>query len=163
MSIFSEKRRFFKQRKFKQIAVLAVCLSVFLGIVIVPVERTHPEGSIKNLSDGLWWAFQTLTTVGYGDTTPVTPVGRLMASVLILTGAVMYGVLIAIISSSMSRTQEEFYWIRLFERMDRMEQDLAELRKQNSYLLKAQTDPAPTQARPSLRHKVRLMLLSLKS
>jgi voltage-gated potassium channel len=136
MSLFSDHRKVFKQRKFRQVLVISLTVALFLGIVIVPIERNHPDASIHSLSDGLWWAFQTLTTVGYGDATPVTTVGRLIAGILVLVGAILYGVMIAMLSSSMSRSQEEFYWIRLFERLDRYEEELIELRKRTEYLVK---------------------------
>jgi voltage-gated potassium channel len=135
-SFFSDQRKVFKQKKLIKVFIVAISMAFVLGIAMVPIESTHPDATIKTVGDGLWWAFQTLTTVGYGDITPVTGLGRLMAGVLVLTGAVLYGVLIAMISSTMSRSQEEFYWVRLFERIDRLEQELDDLKKGTSYLVK---------------------------
>jgi voltage-gated potassium channel len=133
----SFKQRFlFKQRTFKSLLIAAVSLAIAFGFLIVPLERAQPNAKIHNLGDGMWWALQTLTTVGYGDTVPVTTLGRLLALVLLLMGTVMFGSLIAMISSSMSRSQEEFYWNRLFERLDRMEKEIDELKKQSMYFLK---------------------------
>jgi voltage-gated potassium channel len=139
-SFFSEQRKVFKQKKLLRVFVAAVSMAVILGVAMVPIESSHPDATIKTIGDGLWWAFQTLTTVGYGDITPVTGLGRLMAGVLVLTGAVLYGVVIAMISSTMSRSQEEFYWVRLFERIDRLEQELDDLKKGTSYLVKDAED-----------------------
>jgi len=84
--------------------------------------------------------------VGYGDTTPVSPLGRLIGAVLVLIGTILFGVVIAMISSSMSRSQEEFYWIRLFERIDRLEEELTVLRSRTSFLVRdeTKTSPSPT-------------------
>lgn len=141
MTLFSEKRKIFKQRKFKRLLIVALTFSLFLGIIIVPIEAGQPNSTIHNLSDGLWWAFQTLTTVGYGDATPVTVTGRLVGSLMVLIGTVLFGIMLAMISSSMSRSQEEFYWIRLFERLDRIESEIDELKKQSKYILKEQSSP----------------------
>jgi voltage-gated potassium channel len=40
----------------------------------------------RSLGDGLWWAFVTVTTVGYGDVTPATPAGKLIGVALMLGG-----------------------------------------------------------------------------
>lgn len=136
-----KKRLLLKQRTFKFLAICAATLALFLGIVIVPIERNTPGSTINGLGDGLWWAVQTLTTVGYGDEVPVTVLGRILGATMAILGTVMFGAMIAMISSSMSRSQEEFYWSRLFERLDRMEEQIDELQKKNNFLLKHQTTP----------------------
>ncbi|MDQ6990487.1 MAG: potassium channel family protein, partial [Mariprofundaceae bacterium] len=47
------------------------------------------------ISDGLWWAFVTLTTVGYGDIYPMTMSGRLVAVVTMIFGIALYSLLVA--------------------------------------------------------------------
>ena len=49
----------------------------------------------SSVSDGLWWAFVTLTTVGYGDVVPVTPAGRLLAVITMVFGITLYSLMIA--------------------------------------------------------------------
>ena len=50
------------------------------------------EGSnIKSGGDALWWAFVTITTVGYGDYYPVTAAGRVVAAILMIGGIGMFG------------------------------------------------------------------------
>ncbi len=51
--------------------------------------------AFSRLSDGLWWAFVTLTTVGYGDVVPVTPAGRLLAVITMIFGITLYSLMIA--------------------------------------------------------------------
>jgi voltage-gated potassium channel len=130
------QKKLLKQRRFRQILTACTLFAVAFGILIVPIERHDPNSSIHNVSDGLWWSIQTLTTVGYGDVAPVTGAGRLLGAMMQLIGAVMFGSLIALISTSMSRNQEEFYWVRLFERLGRMEEKVTKLEKQISFLVK---------------------------
>lgn len=58
------------------------------------IERgTNP--AFADISDGLWWAFVTLTTVGYGDVVPHTSAGRLLAVITMLFGITLYSLMIA--------------------------------------------------------------------
>jgi expansin (peptidoglycan-binding protein) len=55
--------------------------------------------AIVNPFDALWWGVVTLTTVGYGDVTPVTTEGRITAMVLMLLGIGVFGAITATITS----------------------------------------------------------------
>ena len=132
------RRQLLRQRTFRRLFAASVFLTLVLGLIIIPVEAGHPESSIEDVSDGLWWAFQTLTTVGYGDVVPVTNLGRLLGLLMQILGTVMFGTVIAMVSSSMSRSQEEFYWTRLFERLDRLEGEVAALKKETKFVVKEQ-------------------------
>src|SRR5690606_40158726 len=61
---------------FFSVAMISFVMVVFGSIAILQVEPIHPESNIKNGSDALWWAFVTITTVGYGDFYPVTTIDR---------------------------------------------------------------------------------------
>ena len=67
--------------------VLVAAVIVFVGAVgILDVERNAPGSNIQTFPDALWWAVTTVTTVGYGDKFPVTGQGRLIGTVVMLTG-----------------------------------------------------------------------------
>lgn len=134
-------KRLLKQRRFRELIVFSVAVALMLGILIVPTEKGAQGATIKNVSDGLWWSVQTLTTVGYGDVAPITNAGRLIGTVMQVVGAILFGALIAVISSSMSRSQEEFYWNRLFDRLDKMEARLDEIERRTGFLVKGETPP----------------------
>lgn len=141
------RKKLLKQRRFRQLVVGSICLSIAFGLMIVPIEMRSEHATIKDTSDGLWWSIQTLTTVGYGDITPVTELGRVIGVLMQLVGAVMFGALIALISTSMSRGQEELFWTRLFERLDRLEEKMTKLEKTNRYLVKEETPSPPATTR----------------
>jgi voltage-gated potassium channel len=63
-------------------------LVVILGTLIFLVEG--PEHGITSIPVGVYWAAVTMSTTGYGDLTPVTPLGRLITSCAILLG---YGII----------------------------------------------------------------------
>ena len=79
----------FRQRG--QSAALAAALIALFLIVGSSAAILHfedvPGGNIKTADDAVWWAFATITTVGYGDRFPVSPEGRLIAA-LLMTGGV---------------------------------------------------------------------------
>jgi voltage-gated potassium channel len=64
-------------------------ISVILGTVIYLVEGGHDSG-FTSIPMSVYWAIVTLTTVGYGDIAPVTPIGRALASLAMILG---YGVI----------------------------------------------------------------------
>lgn len=52
-----------------------------------------------SILDGIWWAFVTATTVGYGDISPSTPFGRIIAAILMLVGIGLSGSLTSTITA----------------------------------------------------------------
>jgi polar amino acid transport system substrate-binding protein len=72
-------------RELGPLIVLTLGLLVLIGALMWVFERRRrlaanpSERSVKSLSDGIYWAAVTMTTVGYGDVTPLTPVGRFIA------------------------------------------------------------------------------------
>lgn len=68
--------------------VLLVALVVVIGAaaLVVQLERGAPERNIDSFAEALWWGVTTVTTVGYGDTYPVTAAGRGIAAVLMVRG-----------------------------------------------------------------------------
>lgn len=137
MQFHSLRQRLFRQRRFRQILFGSLILSVLISFIIVPIERNH---TINTFGDGLWWTTQTITTVGYGDVVPVTPFGRFLGIVLQILGTVMFGTLIAIISSSMGRSQEEMYWSRVFDRLDSLDEKIDKLDRETKYLVRAEVE-----------------------
>ena len=66
------------------------------GFLITLVD----EKEYANLGVGLWWAVQTVTTVGYGDVTPSAVSGRLVAAAVMLYGIAFIAIVTALITST---------------------------------------------------------------
>ena len=60
---------------------------------MVSVESRAPNGNIKTASDAIWYTYVTITTVGYGDTFPVTNLGRLIGMGIMTAGVALFGTL----------------------------------------------------------------------
>ncbi len=86
------------QGTFAAAALVAALMVVFSAIAILQVE-TRPDSNIKTAEDALWWAYSTITTVGYGDKYPVTGAGRLIAAALMTVGVGLFGTFTGFLAS----------------------------------------------------------------
>ncbi len=81
--------------------VLLIVLSIFVcTLFVLQVEKQ--VGNIQTAEDALWWAFITLTTVGYGDYYPITNEGKIIASFLIINGLVGFGTFLSYLNSQLN-------------------------------------------------------------
>ena len=72
------------RRKITVFLLTIVALVVLIGTVMYVIEG--PESGFRSIPIGIYWAVVTITTVGYGDVAPVTPLGRCVASLVMLLG-----------------------------------------------------------------------------
>lgn len=81
-----------KESKDKIIVFLSfiVLIVVVIGSIMYMVEHDHPESGFTSIPISIYWAVVTLTTVGYGDISPVTGLGQFLASLVMIIG---YGVI----------------------------------------------------------------------
>ena len=79
------------------IAVSTVVITVVGGLL----ERLLDHQEYPTIGKGLWFALQTITTVGYGDVTPEQPVGRFIATVVMLAGIGFIAVITAAVTASL--------------------------------------------------------------
>jgi voltage-gated potassium channel len=97
------------RRKILVFLLTIATLVILIGALMYVVEG--PEGGFPSIPIGIYWAVVTITTVGYGDVAPVKPLGRLMASAVMLLGysiiAVPTGILTAEIGVAQQRRQAE--------------------------------------------------------
>jgi voltage-gated potassium channel len=79
---------------------------VFAGALgVYEAEHANPASNLKNFGDAIWWAWETVFTVGYGDHFPITLEGRFIAVVLMLGGVAMISVVTANLASYFLRQQ----------------------------------------------------------
>jgi len=77
-----------------------IYVAIMLVVSSAIVERAeHHEHGFKTFGDSLWWGVVTITTVGYGDLVPESRVGRVTATVLMLTGIALLGTVAASLAS----------------------------------------------------------------
>jgi voltage-gated potassium channel len=83
------------------LSVLVIFLMVlFLASVAVYfLERDAQPGAFGSVPAALWWAVATLTTTGYGDVVPITPLGRLVAAAVMISGLGVFGLWTGILAT----------------------------------------------------------------
>ena len=80
-----------------------VCILMLISsLLMYSAEHEVQPDVFRNAFSGLWWAVATLTTVGYGDIYPVTPVGRLLGAVIAFSGLAAVAIPTGIISSGLT-------------------------------------------------------------
>ena len=89
----------FRGRVVVYVAGASALLVFVASLAVLDTERDAVGSSIRTFGDALWWAFVTITTVGYGDFAPVTAEGRFIAVGLMLGGIALLGVVTATIAS----------------------------------------------------------------
>lgn len=78
--------------KFRYFLIVFLFVGILTGITYF--EKKDPDSSIQTIWDALWFSIVTLTTVGYGDSYPITPVGKIFGLLFILSSLGLLGYLI---------------------------------------------------------------------
>lgn len=93
-------KTFLNTNGFKYVLLMAIALIGIGGISIHFIEG-------MSFLDGIWWAFVTTTTVGYGDLSPKTGIGRVVAMILMIAGIGLIGSLTSTITSYFIRAERK--------------------------------------------------------
>ncbi len=96
---------FFSADFFKALFGLILLIFIFGFIIWLVEKKKNPEmfsKGWKGMGDGFWWSAVTMTTVGYGDKAPVTPVGRILGFVWMFTAIIVISGFTASIASSLT-------------------------------------------------------------
>lgn len=80
-----------------------VCIE---GTLMYLLESGQPDSGFTSIPQAVYWGIVTITTVGYGDVTPVTVAGKLLASVMMLTGFAIIAVPTGIVTAELHRELE---------------------------------------------------------
>jgi voltage-gated potassium channel len=84
------------------------CVIILLGTALIAASLMHlaergvQPDKLGTIPDAMWWAIVTLGTIGYGDVVPITPLGKIIASVTIFGGLIMIALPVGIIATAFS-------------------------------------------------------------
>lgn len=87
-------------RKISIFLLFVLTVVVIMGSVMYLVEA--PENGFTSIPQSIYWAIVTITTVGYGDISPITAIGKLIASMIMLLGYAIIAVPTGIVSTEMA-------------------------------------------------------------
>lgn len=81
--------------------LFVVILVISIGTLMYMIEGDQPGSQFNNIPNSIYWACVTMTTVGYGDITPITPLGKFLSACVMLIGYTIIAVPTGIVSVSM--------------------------------------------------------------
>lgn len=114
--------------------IAASGLLVYIGaLAMYDAEKGVPDASIQSFGDAMWWAIVTITTVGYGDLSPVTATGRVIAVALMIGGIALLGTVTATLASWLVdkvSTEETKTQAVTVENLETLRDEIRELRKE---------------------------------
>ena len=124
-NLFGLLETLFNSRRLRTI-LAALMFFIFLFGYLFYVS----EPDVRSLGDGIWWALVTITTVGYGDITPVTTLGRVVASSLMLLGLGLIATITAIVSAKFIQNFVDHHTNDdVLEKLDEMQLELDDIKK----------------------------------
>lgn len=97
----------------KELKNIAAAIMVMMFLIIIAASLMYSLESeaqpdvFGNISHSLWWAVVTMTTVGYGDVTPVTTLGKIIATMIMLIGVALVALPTAILAAGFSEELRE--------------------------------------------------------
>jgi voltage-gated potassium channel len=115
-------RRVLVQESGPLLSVLVFFLMVlFLGSVAVYYfEREAQPASFPNVPAALWWAVVTLTTTGYGDVVPITPMGRMVAALVMISGLGVFGLWTGILATGFAAETRRDNFLKTWESVSKV-------------------------------------------
>ena len=96
---FAQAFKLFRKHQLAQLSVVIV-LTITVAAFLMLLSESHANAQqFENFGDAMWWSIVTVATVGYGDKVPITPLGRIVGSVTIISGLILISLFTATISS----------------------------------------------------------------
>ena len=87
--------------------LFVVILDISIGTLMYMIEGDIPGSEFSNIPQSIYWAIVTMTTVGYGDITPITTLGRFFSAIVMLLGYTIIAVPTGIVSASMIQASHD--------------------------------------------------------
>ena len=107
-------------RPLASVLVIFMIILVFASVCLFVLERGAQPERFGSLPMSFWWAVTTLTTTGYGDSVPVTPLGRLVASLVMICGLGVFGLWTGILATGFATEHRRQDFIRNWQLVTRV-------------------------------------------
>ena len=124
-NFFSLLETVFNSRRLRTILGALIFFVCIFGYVFYITEP-----GVNTFGDGIWWALVTVTTVGYGDITPSTTLGRFVASALMFLGLGLIATVTAIVSAKFTQNYVDAHTNDdVLEKLYELESEIEKLKK----------------------------------
>jgi voltage-gated potassium channel len=107
-------------------ATLASVVIIFVMVLVTAAVMTHmlereaQPKAFGNIPQALWWAVVTLTTTGYGDVVPLTVGGRMVGSIVMVSGIVVLALLTGILATGFAEEERRREYLRVWDQVTRV-------------------------------------------
>lgn len=102
------KNAFIKRQYEITVAIFILIVAILISAISIYFAEHHTNNeAFKSIISSFWWSIITITTVGYGDSIPITPIGKLIASLTAIFGVGLHGVMIGVISTALMEVIKE--------------------------------------------------------
>ena len=115
-----------KKFEFITLSMFASIVIFVSSVLIYVMEANNPSSPVNTLFEAVYWSIVTISTVGYGDVTPVTPEGRIVAMIVITSGIAVLAFTTSLVVSAFTEKLDEIKEVKNIE-------DITKLR--NYYLI----------------------------
>ena len=105
-SVLKQIKKNRKEATIASILVLMVTLISLGSVFMLVFEGQNPNANIQTAGDAIWWAFVTISTVGYGDHYPITVAGKVLAVFIIISGVGIFGMISGLITSIITEPEK---------------------------------------------------------
>ncbi len=84
------------------------------------VERAGQPQQFGSLPNAMWWSVVTLTTTGYGDVVPLTPAGRIIGSLLMISGIAVLALMTGVLATGFAQEERRREYLRVWDQVTRV-------------------------------------------
>ena len=104
------------------LSVLVIFLMVLFiaSVAVYYLERDAQPTAFGSVPSALWWAVATLTTTGYGDVVPITPLGRMVAAVVMICGLGVFGLWTGILATGFAAETRRDNFLKTWESVSKV-------------------------------------------
>jgi voltage-gated potassium channel len=104
------------------LSVVVIFLMVLFlsSVAMYYLERDAQPAAFDSVPAALWWAVATLTTTGYGDVVPITPLGRIVASVVMICGLGVFGLWTGILATGFAAETRRDNFLKTWESVSKV-------------------------------------------
>ena len=115
-------RRVLVQETGPLLSVLVIFLMVLFlsSVAMYFLERDAQPAGFGSVPAALWWAVATLTTTGYGDVVPITPLGRLVAAFVMICGLGVFGLWTGILATGFAAETRRDNFLKTWESVSKV-------------------------------------------